>query len=253
MKRLAAALLLTLAAPLAAQQDAPIVAWQYTVQPGDTFAAIARRWGVDMATLGAANGIASPYVIRIGQVLRRPEQQRVPLAPPMPRVVPSRSPKPAASQPAKVLPRPAPPPRPAPSPRPRIGLRESDAPRMAWPTEGAVIVRFGEKVSGIPSNGIDLAALYGTKVRAAAAGTVLYAGREPERFGQLILIDHGGGFVTAYAYLGTMTVKEGGKVTAGERIALVGKSGEALRPSVHFELRRNNVPRDPELYLPNRF
>lgn len=124
---------------------------------------------------------------------------------------------------------------------------------MAWPTEGAVIVRFGEKVSGIPSNGIDLAALYGTKVRAAAAGTVLYAGREPERFGQLILIDHGRGFVTAYAYLGTMTVKEGDKVTAGERIALVGKSGEALRPSVHFELRRNNVPRDPELYLPNRF
>ncbi len=249
MKRLAAALLLTLAAPLAAQQDAPIVAWQYTVQPGDTFAAIARRWNVDMETLGAANGIASPYVIRIGQVLRRPEPQRATVV----RPIPTPTSRPLATPPAKATVRPAPPPRPAPSPRPRIGLRESDAPRMAWPTEGAVIVRFGEKVSGIPSNGIDLAALYGTKVRAAASGTVLYAGREPERFGQLILIDHGGGFVTAYAYLGTMTVKEGDKVAAGERIALVGKSGEALRPSVHFELRRNNVPRDPELYLPNRF
>lgn len=248
MKRLAAALLLTLAAPLSAQQDAPIVAWSYTVQPGDTFAAIARRWNVDMATLGAANGIASPYVIRIGQVLRRPEQQRAPVVRPSPAPVA----KPTATPPAKPLPRPAPPPRPAPSPRPPIGLRESDAPRMAWPTEGAVVTRFGERVSGIPSNGIDLAALYGTKVRAAAAGTVLYAGREPERFGQLILIDHGGGFVTAYAYLGTMTVKEGDKVIARERIALVGKSGEALRPTVHFELRRNNVPRDPELYLPPR-
>ena len=66
------------------------------------------------------------------------------------------------------------------------------------------------------------------------------------------LIDHGAGFVTAYAYLGTMTVKEGDKVTAFERIALVGKSGEVTRPTVHFELRRNNVPRDPELYLPPR-
>lgn len=123
---------------------------------------------------------------------------------------------------------------------------------MQWPTEGAIISRFGDRVAGIPSNGIDLAAHYGTKVRAAAAGTVIYAGREPERFGQLILIDHGGGFVTAYAYLGQMTVKEGQTVTARERIALVGKSGEIKRPTVHFELRRNNVPRNPELYLPPR-
>ena len=107
-------------------------------------------------------------------------------------------------------------------------------------------------MAGIPSNGIDLTAHYGTKVRAAAAGTVLYAGKEPERFGQLILVDHGGGFVTAYAYLGMMTVKEGQAVTKGERIALVGQSGEVQRPTVHFELRRNNVPRDPELYLPPR-
>lgn len=123
---------------------------------------------------------------------------------------------------------------------------------MQWPTEGAIVSRFGDLRGGIPSNGIDLAALYGTKVRAAAAGTVIYAGNEPERFGQLILIDHGSGFVTAYAYLGSMTVKEGQVVTARERIALVGKSGEVKRPTVHFELRRNNVPRNPELYLPPR-
>lgn len=254
MQRLAAALMLLVAAPLAAQQGtrAPIVAWEYTVQPGDTFAQIAQRWGVDMASLGAANAIPSPYVIRIGQVLRRPVAGSVPALKPTPRPLPVPAGKPLTAPVAKVLPRPAPPPRPIPSPRPPIVLRESDAPRMQWPTEGAVVARFGERVSGIPSNGIDLAALYGTKVRAAAAGTVLYAGREPERFGQLILIDHGSGFVTAYAYLGTMTVKEGDKVLARERIALVGKSGEALRPTVHFELRRNNVPRDPELYLPPR-
>ncbi|MES2302808.1 MAG: M23 family metallopeptidase [Pseudomonadota bacterium] len=244
MKRLAAALLLLAESPLLAQQggSAPIVAWTYVVQPGDTFAQIARRWGTDMVALGAANGIASPYVIRVGQVLKRSEAARTPVPAPVP------SPAPAP----KPTPRPAPTLRPALPARQPLAPRESDAPRMQWPTEGAFITRFGEKVAGIPSNGIDLAALYGTRVRAAAAGTVIYAGREPERFGQLILIDHGGGFVTAYAYLGTMTVKEGQVVTARERIALVGKTGEALRPSIHFELRRNNVPRNPELYLPPR-
>lgn len=248
MRLLAAALLpvlaAALAAPLAAQQDArgPIVARSYTVAPGDTFAAIARRWGVDMATLGEANGIPSPYVIRVGQVLRRPESRARPVGQALP--------KPATAPMAKAAPRPAP--RAAPLPRPPLALRESDAPRMQWPTEGAIVSRFGDRISGIPSNGIDLAAHYGTKVRAAASGTVIYAGREPERFGQLILIDHGGGFVTAYAYLGTMTVKEGQVVTARERIALVGRTGEAKRPTIHFELRRNNVPRNPELYLPAR-
>ena len=292
MKRPAAAILLGAAAlliavPLAGQAPArgPIVAWSYTVQPGDTFADIARRWGVDMAELGEANGIPSPYVIRIGQVLKRPDPKGAPrpVAAPAPgpaartsaaaptpiRTQPSQtlppsatsssgapsSAAPPATPPAetpKAVPRPAPTLRPPPPPRRPLVPRDSDAPAMQWPTEGAVVTRFGERVAGIPSNGIDLSAHYGTKVRAAAAGTVLYAGKEPERFGQLILIDHGGGWITAYAYLGTMTVKEGDKVAARERIALVGKSGEAVRPTVHFEVRRNNVPRDPELFLPPR-
>lgn len=252
MKRIAAALALLAAAPLCAQGTSrpPIVAWSYTVQAGDTFSDIARRWGVDIASLGEANGIPSPYVIRIGQVLKRPELSGTPL-PGTPKPRASATPTTPVETP-KAVPRPAPTLRPAPPPRPAIAPRESDAPRLQWPTAGAIVSHFRDRVSGIPSNGIDLIAHPGQKVRAAATGTVLYAGKEPERFGQLILIDHGGGFVTAYAYLGTMTVKEGQKVIAGERIALVGKSGEAKRPTVHFELRRNNVPRDPELYLPPR-
>lgn len=247
IRTLAASLALLAAAPVVAQGvRAPIVAWTYTVQAGDTFSDIARRWGVDMAALGEANGIPSPYVIRIGQVLKRPDPKGAPKAPP--RLPPA---TPAVETP-RAIPRPAPTLRPSVPPRAPLSPRESDAPKIGWPTEGAVVSRFGDKVSGIPSNGIDLVAHPGQKVRAAAAGTVLYAGKEPERFGQLILIDHGGSFVTAYAYLGMMTVKEGQKVTKGERIALVGQSGEARRPTVHFELRRNNVPRDPELYLPPR-
>lgn len=249
IRALAAGLALLAAAPAVAQgARAPIVAWSYTVQAGDTFSDIARRWGVDMAALGEANGIPSPYVIRIGQVLKRPEPKGAPKSP-------TKAPAPAPTLPVetpKATPRPAPTLRPAPPTRAPLAPRESDAPRLGWPTEGAVVSHFRDKVAGIPSNGIDLTAHPGQKVRAAAAGIVLYAGKEPERFGQLILIDHGSGFVTAYAYLGTMTVKEGQSVMRGERIALVGQSGEAKRPKVHFELRRNNVPRDPELYLPPR-
>ncbi|SMC93117.1 M23 family metallopeptidase [Novosphingobium sp. B1] len=261
MRRIAAALALLSAAQTASPgmaqsgQRGAIVAWTYTVQAGDTFAGIAQRWGVDMAALGEANGIPSPYVIRIGQVLRRPELTAAPRSAPTRAPAPAPAPAIGPAKPAtspKAEPRPAPTLRPALPPRPTLTLRESDAPRLQWPTEGAVVSHFGERVSSIPSNGIDLAAHYGQKVRAAAAGTVLYAGKEPERFGQLILIDHGNGFVTAYAYLGSMTVKEGDRVTAFERIALVGRSGEAKAPTVHFELRRNNVPRDPELYLPPR-
>lgn len=233
--RLTLALAVLLAAPLAAQtppRGAPIAAWTYIVQPGDTFASIARRWGVDMKTLGEANDVPSPYIIRVGQVLKRPGPKDAP----KPKAVPS--PRPTAL--------------PTPRPAPIVRAREADAPTIGWPTEGALVSHFADTVAGLPNNGIDLVAHPGTRVRAAAAGTVIYAGAETQRYGQLILIDHGEGWVTAYAYLGRFTVKEGDAVKAGERIALVGRSGEAKKPTMHFELRRNNVPRDPELYLPPR-
>eukprot|EP01040_Poterioochromonas_malhamensis_P025827 gene25827-32314_t len=75
-------------------------------------------------------------------------------------------------------------------------------PHLVWPTSGAVVTRFSARVHGLPANGIDLAAFSGMTVRAAAAGQIVFAGTEPERFGQLIVIDHGNGWATAYAYLG---------------------------------------------------
>lgn len=130
--------------------------------------------------------------------------------------------------------------------------REAGAPRLIWPTSGAVIARFGAPVKGLPNNGIDLAAFAGMTVHAAAPGKVVFAGKEPERFGQLIVIEHGGGWVTAYAYLGKVLVKEGQTVKAREVIARIGKSGEAKRPGLHFELRKGTSPRNPAAYLPIR-
>jgi lipoprotein NlpD len=130
--------------------------------------------------------------------------------------------------------------------------REAGAPRLTWPTSGAVTAKFGATVKGLPNNGIDLAAFAGMTVHAAAAGKVVFAGKEPERFGQLIVIEHTGGWVTAYAYLGKVMIKEGQQVKARQVIARIGKSGEARRPGLHFELRKGTSPRNPALYLPIR-
>ncbi|MEO0032193.1 MAG: hypothetical protein RIS94_1951 [Pseudomonadota bacterium] len=234
MKRLAALLLLA-AAPALAAPPAPIVAWRYTVVAGDTLAAVARRMGVSVAALADANDLPADAALRTGQVLRRPDPAGTPGA---------------VKRPAPAI-RPAPPPRPAPEPA-ISHRREAGAPRLAWPTSGALVGRFGQVAKGLPNNGIDLSAFAGMTVHAAAAGKVIFAGTEPERFGQLIVIDHGGGWVTAYAYLGKVSVKEGQTVPARAVVARIGASGEAVKPMLHFELRRDNAPRDPLPYLPVR-
>jgi lipoprotein NlpD len=232
-RRFAAAALLLLPGSLAAQGqpenllEGTISAWNYSVRAGDRMSVIAQRMGVSIEALAAANRMSPPYILREGQVLKRPD--------------------PASMPPRRVSPPPS-----APAPKPAPAKREAGAPRLLWPTSGAVVSRFGAPVKGLPNNGMDLAAFAGMTVHAAAAGTVLFAGTEPERFGQLILIDHGGGWVTAYAYLGQVRVKEGQSVTKRQVIARIGKSGEAKRPSLHFELRQGNVPRNPALYLPVR-
>ena len=224
---------------------APIIAWTYTVQPGDTMAAIAARMGISAADLARANAIDADAHVVPGTVLKRPDPTGMPSESRRP---PRRAP--AAPRIAPVV-RAAPPPRalpePAPAHRPQPGT-----PHLIWPTSGAVVTRFATPVHGLADNGIDLAAFAGMAVRAAAGGQVIFAGTEPERFGQLIIIDHGAGWATAYAYLGKVVVKQGATVRPGSVIARIGASGEAKKPTLHFELRHDNVPQDPLPALPIR-
>lgn len=229
--RLAAAVLL-LASPSAHAQPEdllprrPIGGRTYTVRTGDNLSIIASRMGVSVEALAAFNRIRPPYIVRTGQVLKRP----------------------APEAPLHDMPQATARPTPAKAPT----KREAGAPRLVWPTSGAVTAKFGAPVKGLPNNGIDLAAFAGMTVHAAAAGKVVFAGKEPERFGQLIVIEHAGGWVTAYAYLGQVKVKEGQPVKSRQIIARIGKSGEAKRPGLHFELRKGTSPRNPALYLPIR-
>ena len=131
---------------------------------------------------------------------------------------------------------------------------DPNAPRPAlrWPLTTIHVVvgsPFGARW-GKPHEGIDLPAPVGTPVFAAADGRVVYAGNGIRGYGNLIVIKHAGDLITAYAHNSVLLVSQGQSVGAGDRIALVGQSGHATGPHLHFEVRRGQIPRDPMSYLP---
>ena len=114
-----------------------------------------------------------------------------------------------------------------------------------WPVHGSIASGFGPKPGGLHNDGINIAAPEGTPVVAAQAGTVAYAGNELKGFGNLILIRHANGWVTAYAHLASMSVKKGDAVKAGQGIGAVGQTGTIDSPQLHFELRHGKDAVDP--------
>ena len=241
MKRAGAALLILAALGGCVGSERPVPASTarggYVVRPGDTLSSIAARNGLMLSALARANAIPAPYLIRVGQRLTIPRGSVAP-----PRRVESRP---------VVQPLPTYPPTASPtiSPRPSTAaVAPTGAPRLVWPADGPVAETFG---TGADPRGLALATLSGAAVRAAAGGTVIFAGTEPQKYGQLVLIDHGGGWVTAYGHLAKLVVRNGERVASGARIGFTGGSGNDAR--LHFELRRDNQPRDPLPLLPARF
>jgi murein DD-endopeptidase MepM/ murein hydrolase activator NlpD len=118
-----------------------------------------------------------------------------------------------------------------------------------WPVRGPVIARFGSSGSGQRNDGINIAADENTPVRAAEEGEVIYAGNELRSYGNLLLIRHSRGYVTAYAHNGELLVAKSDKVQRGQKIAKVGATGGVAKPQLHFEIRRGGKPVDPAPYL----
>ena len=123
-------------------------------------------------------------------------------------------------------------------------------PGFVWPLRGRVIAGFGSPVGGAPNQGIDLAVPAGTDIHAAEDGVVIYAGDEIRSFGNLLLLRHRDGFLTAYAHAQSFAVKPGDTVRRGQVIATSGQSGGVTRPQLHFEIRKDHAPVDPAQYLP---
>jgi murein DD-endopeptidase MepM/ murein hydrolase activator NlpD len=130
--------------------------------------------------------------------------------------------------------------------------------RFVWPADGGVISGFGPKADGQRNDGVNIAANAGDQVRAAAAGEVVYAGDQVPSFGNLVLIKHPGGWVSAYAHMANIIVKNRDQVVQGQPIGMVGQSGSVDRPQLHFEIRYAPSPKDkatpvdPTLLLPQR-
>jgi murein DD-endopeptidase MepM/ murein hydrolase activator NlpD len=127
---------------------------------------------------------------------------------------------------------------------------DAGAQLFRWPVRGRIISDFGSKPGGARNEGVNLAVPEGTPVKAAGSGTVIYAGNELKGFGNLVLLRHADGWVSAYAHNSKLNVKRGDKVSRGEVIANAGATGSVSQPQVHFELRRGNKPVDPLKYLP---
>jgi murein DD-endopeptidase MepM/ murein hydrolase activator NlpD len=117
-----------------------------------------------------------------------------------------------------------------------------------WPAKGRVISGFGGK-GGASNDGINISLPEGTPVKAAESGTVAYAGSELKGYGNLVLIRHPNGYVTAYAHNGELKVKRGDTVTRGQTIATSGQSGNVSTPQLHFEIRKGSTPVDPLPHL----
>lgn len=211
----------------------------HKVARGDTVYSISRRYGVAMNALMRSNGITPPYTIKLGQTLIVPSSSARPAAvatAPLPPKHAAAPPKPATAKQVAVLPKPAP--------------RASKL--FHWPVRGRIASGFGVQRGGGRNDGINIAAARGTSVVAAENGVVAYAGNELRGFGNLLLIKHADGYMTAYAHNETLLVTRGQKVKRGQTIARVGSTGSVATPQLHFEIRRGRKAVDPIRYLPRR-
>lgn len=193
-----------------------------TVRAGETLYAISRSTGVPVTEIAQANRLRAPYTLSVGQ------QLVIPGAPNAGQREANRDVADLARNVSYT--RPA-----APAPE-----RMFD-----WPVKGALLAGYGSAGVGRRNDGINIAAPVGTPVRAAADGEVVYRGSELDGYGNLLLIKHADGFVTAYAHNDSMSVRKGQQVTKGQIIAKVGQTGAVSEPQLHFEIRQNLKAVDP--------
>jgi len=232
---------------------------EHVVTAGETLGGIANRAGVPASSIAEANRLEPPYVVKAGQKLLIPRQRRHRVgkddtgfgiayryAVPWRRIAEANGIAPdAVLRTGQELLIPATLEKAKPQP-------PAASSRFAWPLTGPIRRGFLPRGQAGYHDGLDIEAAQGTAVRAAAAGTVIFAGREENQFGNLVVIEHGGGWHSAYGSLGQVTVKEGGKVRQGERIGLVGNTSVTKHMELHFELRKDGKPVDPLGELPKR-
>jgi murein DD-endopeptidase MepM/ murein hydrolase activator NlpD len=236
----------------------------HVVNRGDTLMSIARRNQVPVSELARANHLDQSATLSLGMKLTVPASKSASAAPAPVAAAPA--------QPATVVAAPAT--RMAAAGGPPQSARLASAttnvveekpvaeaapakpseatgalPTFRWPVRGKVITSYGAKTNGKSNDGINLAVPEGTPVKAAEDGVVAYSGNELKGYGNLVLVRHSNGYVTAYAHASELLVKRGDTIKRGQIIAKSGQSGEVGSPQLHFEIRKGSSPVDPLQFL----
>jgi murein DD-endopeptidase MepM/ murein hydrolase activator NlpD len=254
----------------------------HVVAPGDTIYSLGRRYHLTPMAIARANNVGLDHHLKIGDRVVIPGQSGAPrLAAPAPHIAPAQpatrvatkqvpAPQPQAVHPQPAAPKvsqakPAPPkvaqneapptanivaPAADPLPEPaQTGTTGGAHQSFRWPVRGRVIQGFGPKQGGGQNDGINVAVPQGTPIKAAEDGVVAYAGSELKGYGNLVLVRHSNGFVTAYAHASELNVKKGEAVKRGQVIGKAGQTGNVASPQLHFEVRKGATPVDPSQYL----
>jgi murein DD-endopeptidase MepM/ murein hydrolase activator NlpD len=247
----------------------------HVVAPGETIYSLARHYRTTPMAIAKANNASLSRQLRVGERVVIPgngprvAQQAQPAQPKVQQQVQA---QPAPQKVAAVRPEPTPavkqqakaqqaePPAsarvitPAADPVPETptgatGTQSAAAPSFRWPVRGKVITGFGPKASGGQNDGINVSVPEGTPIKAAEDGVVAYAGNELKGYGNLVLVRHLNGFVTAYAHASELSVKKGETIKRGQVIGKAGATGNVTSPQLHFEVRKGATPVDPTQYL----
>ena len=206
----------------------------YQVVAGDTLYSISRKYEMNVNDLIAINNLSKPYSVRAGERLKI-----------------NNNPPSAKNQ----------------APQPPTAYKKSDdqktteksvAPEIAiahpnnhfgWPIKGPIISTFGPKPGGLYNDGVNIKAKNGDNVKATEDGVVAYSGNELRGYGNLIIIKHSGGWISAYAHLDKAKVARGSKVKKGQNIATVGSTGNVKSSQLYFGLRKGREAVNPQTYL----
>ena len=233
----------------------------HVVNRGDTLMSIARRNNLPVGDLAKANNLDTSAKLSLGMKLTVPgaKTAAAPAAQPVAAVqvaavaAPAAKPVVPAAQPqsarlaqstVNVEEKPA-----AEAPAVKSSEATGALPTFRWPVRGKVITTYGAKTNGKANDGINVAVPEGTPVKAAEDGVVAYSGNELKGYGNLVLVRHSNGYVTAYAHASELMVKRGDTIKRGQIIAKSGQSGEVGSPQLHFEIRKGSSPVDPLQFL----
>lgn len=242
-----------------ATENTAIKSGSYKVKAGDSLNAIAQSHGISASELKKANGLTNG-AIRVGQSLIIPAKgratapQQVASVAPQQKAVDVTKTTPVAQNQANEV-KPYTPPKASnqviedAQKDASIAPSSSGISQMRWPVRGRILSSYGQREGTAVNDGIDIMVPEGTPVKAAENGVVIYSGDGLKEFGNTVLIRHDNGLVTVYGHNSSITVKRGQKVRRGDEIAKSGMTGNAKSPKLHFEVRKNSTPVNPNKYL----